>query len=190
MAASRSDDRWYRILCFVAILHSFLLTATFFVVRATDGVWPNRVWVGAAILWFFWPLVLSLHPRRSILHVAVTLAVAVPLYILPYASASVYCSAYVLGWLQAQRDLKAGALAVEGYGLWGPSPEAYALLRDRYHVEIRQTSGCAVNDYILGHAKGYNHVSIPAIENRLGKDFLKSFGAVPLSEAEPLSEAK
>ncbi len=187
MAASRLDDRSYRILCFVAILHSVLLTATFFLwVRATDGGWAYRVWIGAATIWFFWPLVLSLHPRRSILRVAGTLALAAPLWILAYVSPCIYGSAYVLGWFQAERDLKAGTLAIEGYGFWGPSPETYALLRDRYHVEIRHTSGgCVVNDYIMGHAKGYNHVSIPAIESRWGKDFLDSFQAVPLSEVEP-----
>ena len=123
MAASRPDDRWYRLLCVVAILHSFLLTATFFLVRARHGGWAYRVWVGVATLWFIWPLVLSLHTRRSILRVAITLAVAAPLWILPYAWPCVYRGAYVLGWLQAERDLKAGTLAIEGYGFWGPSPE-------------------------------------------------------------------
>jgi hypothetical protein len=118
------------------------------------------------------------------LRVAVTLVVAAPLWMLFYVSPCIYGSAYVRGWLQAKRDLKEGRLAIEGYGFWGPSPEIYNLLRERYHVELRHTSGCVVNDYILSHAKGYNHVSIPAIESRWGKDFLSSYQAVPLLEAE------
>jgi hypothetical protein len=118
--------------------------------------------------------------------VGVTLLLAAPLWILFYASPCIYGSAYVRGWLQAKRDLEAGTLAIEGYGFWGPGPETHALLRDRYHVEIRYMSaGCAVNDYIMGHAKGYNHVSIPVIESRWGKDFLGSYKAVPFSEIEP-----
>lgn len=181
MLTRRSDARCYSVLCGLAIPHSFLLTATL-VAGATRNAWGYRVWLGVATVWFLWPFVLWRHPGRSILRVAVALVVAAPVWILAYVGAGIYCSAYVRGWFEAQRDIKADTLAVEGYGMWGPSWDTRVLLRERYHVEIGQTAGCVVNESILGHAKGYNHVSIPVIEQRLGKKFLESFGAQPFSE--------
>jgi hypothetical protein len=197
-APSLPGARRYRILCILTILHSLLLIASYPLATYHHPL-AYRAWVGIATIWFLWILVLCLHPGRSILRVALTLIVAAPLWIpvyaldeapyvfgLPFAlepvSTYLYCSAYVRGRFEAERDLKAGKLAIEGYGLWGPAWDTRTLLREQYHVEIRQTAGCGVSLSILGHAKGYNHVSIPEIEHRLGKNFLKSFGAVPFSE--------
>ena len=69
------------------MLHSVLLVAILLCVYT--GVfsplgfssWPwglNPLWVGLASLWLLWPLVLVLHPGRSLLRVVLPVAVALP----------------------------------------------------------------------------------------------------------------
>jgi hypothetical protein len=76
--------RVHRILGALAVLHSVLLFAILLCVYT--GVfsplgfssWPwgvQPLWVGLASLWLLWPLVLVLHPGRSLLRVALPVAI-------------------------------------------------------------------------------------------------------------------
>ena len=60
---SATKPNW--LLGFLAVTHSALLL----IVPATTGDawlgWSNRLWVGLATLWFFWPPILALHRTAS-----------------------------------------------------------------------------------------------------------------------------
>ncbi len=77
---------------------------------------------------------------------------------------------YICRWSSA-------ALAVERYG--GPGVFSEILINGQYVIEVRQTAACVVNEKILAHARGYNQVSIPAIEDRFGKDFFTTHIVLP-----------
>lgn len=82
---------------------------------------------------------------------------------------------YKTGHDAAERDLKAGRLALEIFGLPAPYFGEYAkLLLNRYHIELRQVAGCVIDEQIAGHAKGYNEVAMKEIERRYGKDMLET----------------
>jgi len=84
-------------------------------------------------------------------------------------------SAYEKGHDDAERDLKAGRLALEIFGLPAPYFGEYTkLLLDRYHIELHQVAGCVIDNQIAGHANGYNEVAIKEIERRYGKDILET----------------
>lgn len=84
-------------------------------------------------------------------------------------------SAYKKGHDEAERDLKAGRLALEIFGLPAPYFGEYTkLLLERYHIEIRQVAGCVIDAQVSGHAKGYNEVAMKEIERRYGKDIFET----------------
>jgi hypothetical protein len=84
-------------------------------------------------------------------------------------------SAYKKGRDDAERDLKAGRLALEIFGLPAPYFGEYTkLLLNRYHIELRQVAGCVSDDQIAGHARGYNEIAMKEIERRYGKDVLET----------------
>jgi hypothetical protein len=83
--------------------------------------------------------------------------------------------AYKKGHDDAERDLKAGHVAVEIFGLPAPYFGEYTkLLLERYHIELRQVAGCLIDEQIAGHAKGYNEVAMKEIERHYGKDILET----------------
>jgi len=93
----------------------------------------------------------------------------------PDGSSHYSASTYKKGHDDAERDLKAGRMALEIFGLPAPYFGEYTkLLLDRYHIELRQVAGCLIDDQISGHAKGYNEVAMKEIERRYGKDMLET----------------
>jgi hypothetical protein len=83
--------------------------------------------------------------------------------------------AYKKGHDDAERDLRAGRLALEIFGLPAPYFGEYTrLLLTRYHIELRPVAGCVIDDQISGHARGYNEVAMKEIERRYGKDMLET----------------
>ena len=85
-----------------------------------------------------------------------------------------YFTAHRAGGVEAKRDLSAGVLAVESYGLPMP-PEYDRILRDRYGIQLRWLAG----DYnvpakVLGHAEGYNELSRAEIKRRFGDGVIES----------------
>src|SRR4051794_7566416 len=60
-----SQIRTHRILCCLAIAHG----ASLLIIPSTSGDawlgWSNRLWVGFATLWFFWPPILLLYRGAS-----------------------------------------------------------------------------------------------------------------------------
>jgi hypothetical protein len=84
-------------------------------------------------------------------------------------------NAYKKGHDDAERDAKAGTLALEIYGLPAPYFGEYTkLLLNRHHIELRQVAGCLIDDQTAGHAKGYNEIAMKEIERRYGKDMLET----------------
>jgi hypothetical protein len=87
-------------------------------------------------------------------------------------------SAYQKGRADAENDLKNNRLTLESFGLPAPYFGEYTrLLRERYHLELRQVAGCVPDGRIIGHARGYNEVSMKEIERRYGKDILEQAGS-------------
>ena len=84
-------------------------------------------------------------------------------------------SGYKKGHDDAERDAKAGVLALEIYGLPAPYFGEYTkLLLNRYHIELRQVAGCLIDNQVAGHAKGYNEIAMKEIERRYGKNMLET----------------
>jgi len=84
-------------------------------------------------------------------------------------------SAYKKGHDDAERDVKAGRLALEIFGLPAPYFGEYTkLLLNQYHIELRRVAGCVIDEQISGHAQGYNEVAMKEIERRYGKDMLET----------------
>jgi hypothetical protein len=87
------------------------------------------------------------------------------------------------GRKDARRDLAAGILAQERYGLPALglnedhsqivlTPEEYAqFLSERYGVQLRTVAGCIAGERVRGHAEGYNEVMDAEIERRYGTNF-------------------
>jgi hypothetical protein len=80
MAARPSQIRAYCILSVLAILHSAAVLG----LRFTNCVW-SWWWLGLATSLFLWPLVLAIHPGRSILRFVLPTIIAAALFI-PCAS--------------------------------------------------------------------------------------------------------
>jgi hypothetical protein len=192
MSIPSPSARSYRRLGYLALAHAGALVAlTAFVLQNSDLAWLRHLWVGLFTLWFFWPVVLVLHPGRSALRLAVFALVSAVLlfpslrwYDLFAAealgfpdgvganplSAWLYFSAYRAGRAEAQKDVAAGILAIEEYGFGAGAGLAAGILRERYQIEIRATAGCMVDEKIIGHAAGYNKVSEAEIDRRVGRD--------------------
>ena len=85
-------------------------------------------------------------------------------------------SAYEAGRRDAERDLREGKLIFEMYG--GPPPpwngDWVKMLREKYHIELKEVAGCVVDYRIVGHALGYNELSGAEIDRRFGTDFIRT----------------
>ena len=182
--------RWYRILSFLAALHSAVVLIMFTRLHSGSPFWLEQLWVGLATLLFLWPIVLAFHSGRSALRLIAALVVASALF-LPCAdsyslaaamrfglppfvrltprSIFQYVTVYRAGRADAQKDIKSGHLVIEENGL---GAGYYAdILKQRCQAEMR-IGGCTSNERIEGHAKGYNDVSEAEIERRFGKGVL------------------
>jgi hypothetical protein len=70
---------------------------------------------------------------------------------------------------EAKRDIQNGNLAYEVHGLLSSHfQECQQLLRDRHNIELRCVGGCVVDESVEAHAKGYNEIMRPEIEQRFG----------------------
>ena len=182
--------RRYRILSSLAVLHSAVVLIMFMRLQSGSPFWLEQLWVGLATLLFLWPIVLALHSGRSALRLSAALVVASALFVpcadsysfvaavrfglppfvrLTPHSIFQYVTAYRAGRADAQRDVRTGHLVIEENGL---GAGYYAdILKQRCQAEMR-IGGCASNERIEGHAKGYNDVSEAEIERRFGKGVL------------------
>jgi hypothetical protein len=83
-------------------------------------------------------------------------------------------SAYQAGREEAEKDLRDNRWIVEWYGKIPAWNSEYAkLLEERYHIQLRTVAGCIVDDKIVGHARGYNEISLPVIKRQFGADVLE-----------------
>lgn len=82
-------------------------------------------------------------------------------------------AAYRAGRADAQRDIARNYLAVEESGRGAAWTEDYVNLALRqFGIHVKRVAGCLVDDTILGHAQGYNEISMPEIKRRFGRDVL------------------
>lgn len=82
-----------------------------------------------------------------------------------------YAIAYGRGRLDGKKDATAGRHILEAYGMGTFTPDAPNFSDNalkEYGIEINHVTGCVVNTWILGHAKGYNDVMIAEIKRRFG----------------------
>ena len=76
-----SEIRLHRLFGCLTVLHAALLLLVLLISIHSDAKlteWDHQLWVGLATLWFFWPLVLALHPAQSARRVLVPMGVAAP----------------------------------------------------------------------------------------------------------------
>lgn len=192
---SSSDARTYRLAGYLTLAHAALIFGILASSVLTDenGIerpWLVRGWVALVTLWFFWPVVLALHRGRSAWRLGIfgllglvivlpslpaysldapsTLGMPFGAYLNPL-TAWQYFSAYRAGRAEARKDVAAGIMAMEVYGLGGFGP-GESILRKRYGIDVRSVADCIVNAKILGHAAGYNEVAEPEIDRRVGRD--------------------
>jgi hypothetical protein len=181
----------------ITIVHATLLSfLVLWMVRyGSTSFIQERLWVGLATLWVFWPIVLVLHAGRSVLRVGIPLLVSIlilfpsireyprmALYTLgvaPFVDLSPrsimdYLVAHRVGRADATKDIQSGRLVIETYGL-PPPPQYPEILRQRYHVELRPIAGCTdVTPKVIGHEQGYNGVSKAEIKRRFGSNVLEA----------------
>ena len=200
MNATDSARSVYRKAGWLALAHAAVALAILMVPLLYDqnGIerpLVARFWIGLVTLWFLWPLVLALHRGRTVRRLAVFAAISGLLLLpslvvynmeaprafgLPWGVALApwsvwkYFSAYRLGHAQAKKDIAGGVLATEVYGFGAGFGHAPRILRTRYHIETRPTAGCLVDERILGHAAGYNAVSEPEIDRRIGRSTVEA----------------
>jgi hypothetical protein len=195
MSASSSAVRIHRIIGGAAILHAAIIGGIV-IGMALHGRFPSsRLWIGFVTLWLVWPVALLVHHGRSLHRVLIPLLVSALLlwpasrtYMFSAAMAFGfppgmtlyprdvydYFTAHRAGHAQAERDLRAGVLAVESYGLPMP-PEYTQILRERYGVQLRSVAGDTdVTAKALGHAEGYNELSKTEIRRRFGDGVLEA----------------
>jgi hypothetical protein len=82
-----------------------------------------------------------------------------------------YVYGFVRGWTEGKSRAGDDSIIVEGYGLGCYAPAAPPFSQEmalKYRVQTRAIAGCGVNDYILGHARGYNIASTGEIKRRYG----------------------
>jgi hypothetical protein len=190
MNSHMTQIRWYRILSSLAVIHSAVVLIMFTRLGSGSPFWLEQLWVGFATLLFLWPIVLVLHSGRSALCLIVAVVIGSALFVpcadsysfiaamrfglppfvrLTPISVFHYVTAYRAGRAEAQKDIKSGHLVIEENGL---GAGYYAdILKQRCQAEMR-IGGCASNERIEGHAKGYNEVSEAEIERRFGKGVL------------------
>jgi hypothetical protein len=187
--------RTHRILGAGAVCHAAAIAAVIAVMFFHGRFPSSSLWVAFVTSWLVWPVVLLLHRGRSLRRVVIPLLISLPLLWPAWrayqisAPAAVglplgvrlsprdiydYFTAYRAGHAQAEKDLHAGLLAIETYGL--AMPAAYTeILGERYRVQVRQIAGCTdVTAKVLGHAEGYNKLSKVEIRKRFGDGVLES----------------
>lgn len=193
-ARSRANRR----LGYFALAHALLTVALAFLVLADttfEARWRKTLLVIAVALWFVWPVVLALHPGRSLgrwilvnLLGVVLLFPALRLYNrfgadvfgLPFGinmdpvSLSAYARAYLAGRVEATKDIAAGVFVIEEAGFGAGAGADAEILKKRYKVELRAIAGCLVDETIMGHLTGYNSVSEPEIYRRFGRDKIEA----------------
>ena len=184
------ETRSYRILGVLALLHAAALIALLALVYSgPDSYYPSlaRVWVVVTLLWLVWPVLLAVHRGRSALLFMKIMVPAALIYTPSYYlwqleapsalglefrftahSAWHYWTAYRAGRVDAERDLRAGKLAIEAYGFGAGAGSYVTLFRERFQVDVIAVAQCLVNDRIVGHASGYNAVTEAEIERRFG----------------------
>src|SRR5258708_1219633 len=80
-------------------------------------------------------------------------------------------AAYRAGRADATRDVARGYFAVEEFGRTVVWQDDYAkIAKQRFGVHVKTVAGCIVDEEIVGHAKGYNEISEPAIKRKFGRD--------------------
>lgn len=179
----------------MAIGHAIAVLGLGFIVFlgqiAFEHEWLLRLWVGLVTLCLLWPIVLALHPGRSVLRFAVFVSLAGILLLpslalynryAPYVfglpmfvsmnplSVWKYFSAYQAGRAEAKKDIAAGILAIEEAGFGAGAGSRVRILRERYQIEIRGIAQCIVDEQIVGREAGYNSVSRPEIDRRVGQN--------------------
>jgi len=182
----------YELLGCSAVLHSAVILGLFLGRRSGGPYWVEHLWVGITTLWLFWPIILVLHPGRSILRLLLPLVVAGILWV-PCARAYniiapthfglpeffsfspldlvISVPAYLGGRADAKKDAKAGRLVLEAFGFGTDTPGAPNFTDEALKqcgIEINHTAGCVVGPRIVGHANGYNSVMIKEIKRRCG----------------------
>ena len=188
MDALPRQTRNYRPLLYVAAGFAALLLVAA-VVRYTSSLgaqFVHALSIGLAALWVVSLLLFALYSASPTARLIVVLAIAsvllmpiVRLYSPPLGallglpfnldplSVWSYGTAYQRGKADARKDIAAGVLAVETFGL-GAGGRHVQLVRERFGIDTRIVAGCGVNDEILGHAAGYNKVSEAEIDRRFG----------------------
>lgn len=196
MSTSSPVVRTHRIIGGLAVVHAVIIAGIVVGMRLHGWFPSGPLWVAFVTRWVVWPVALLVHRGRSLLRVLVPVLVSVLLicwfawsdYIVS-APAAVgfplgvslyprdfydYSTAHRAGHAEAERDLWAGVLAVESYGL--PLPPEYAqILRERYSIQLRPIAGDTdVTARVLGHVQGYNELSKAEIKRRFGDGVLEA----------------
>jgi len=143
--AFRSRVSMHWVLGGLAVLHSALVLSILLSRRSGGPYWVDHLWVAISTLWLFWPIVLALHPGRSILRFFLPLVAAgillapcvreynfvAPIHFgLPdfftFWPPDIwrYVSAYRTGRADAEKDANAGRLVLEAYGFGTFTPGA------------------------------------------------------------------
>jgi hypothetical protein len=81
MTDTNSAIRVYRILAFLAVIHSAAVLTVWLFARPDAFPISPRVWVIFAWAWLIWPLLLSLHRGRSLVRFAVPVVLGLVLLI-------------------------------------------------------------------------------------------------------------
>jgi hypothetical protein len=79
MAPDEASRRTHRVLATLAVMHSMAVLAIWLLAERSGGSLLVRpgVWVTFAWLWLAWPIVLTAHPGRSVVRVAVPVGLSV-----------------------------------------------------------------------------------------------------------------
>jgi hypothetical protein len=175
-----------------AVLHGLALFGLATV--ALPSEWGTRLWIAFATFWFFWPIVLALHPGQvvwKVVSLTTIVLLMLPLFRLydlsassvfgwpegfsltPWRAAS-WTNAYLSGRVEAIKDIKHGHLVIEECGFGAGIGHRVQILHDRYGIELKPTAQCIVNSRILGHECGYNSISKPEIARRYGPNAIQA----------------
>jgi hypothetical protein len=194
VSASEGQVRWLRIFGVIAVIHSALLvwvSILFLRGFGPSSEWHARIWVASATLWFFWPIILALHPAQSASRTLIPLAICAPLlfgwfrfysalwgpyvfglplgvHVSPF-SVGRYAISYAEGCFEAEQALKHNEIVLEGYGFGFFAPMAPKFERgewQRLGIQKRSREGCNYNERIVGHAAGWNTATMKFICQR------------------------
>ena len=158
--------RVYRVLAVFAVLHGLALFG--FATVALRSEWGTRLWIAFTTFWFFWPIVLALHPGQivwKVVSLTTIVLLTLPLFRLydliassafgwpegfsltPWRAVS-WTNAYRSGRAEAINDIKHGRLVIEECGFGAGMGHRVQILRDRYGIELKPTAQCIVNSQI------------------------------------------